>query len=92
MATNHAYILLLLLCIIVLCVPSEGVYAFGAGNIPRQVEQSPIAFIRLIRPHVSSFAFLEGKAFRHGDIVSCIGTNSRKRDVKDRRRKTHSAR
>ncbi|KAI0738947.1 heterokaryon incompatibility protein Het-C-domain-containing protein [Daedaleopsis nitida] len=56
--SSHAY-LLLLLCIVILCVPGEGVYAFGAGNIP-------------------SFAFLEGKAFRHGDIEDTLGDVAKK--------------
>ncbi|KAI0356056.1 Het-C-domain-containing protein [Trametes cingulata] len=56
---NHAYILLLLLCILILCISPEGVYAFGAGNIP-------------------SFAFLEGKAFRHGDIEDTLGEVAKK--------------
>ncbi|KAH9941705.1 heterokaryon incompatibility protein HET-C [Epithele typhae] len=53
MSSSGGYLLLLVLCIIIFCVPSEGVYAFGAGNIP-------------------SFAFLEGKAFRHGDIEDSL--------------------
>ncbi|KAI0760246.1 heterokaryon incompatibility protein Het-C-domain-containing protein [Fomes fomentarius] len=58
MATN-TYLFLLVLCIVILCVPEEGVYAFGAGNIP-------------------SFAFLEGKAFRHGDIEDTLGDVAKK--------------
>ncbi|TCD71957.1 hypothetical protein EIP91_000089 [Steccherinum ochraceum] len=46
-------ILLILLCVLLFCVPGNGVYAFGAGNIP-------------------SFAFLEGRAFRHGDIEDTL--------------------
>ncbi|KAI0642699.1 heterokaryon incompatibility protein Het-C-domain-containing protein [Trametes meyenii] len=56
---SHAHLFILLLCIIILCIPSEGVYAFGAGNIP-------------------SFAFLEGKAFRHGDIEDTLGDVAKK--------------
>ncbi|KAI0819917.1 Het-C-domain-containing protein [Trametes gibbosa] len=56
---DHAYLLLLALCVVIFCVPSEGVYAFGAGNIP-------------------SFAFLEGKAFRHGDIEDTLGDVAKK--------------
>ncbi|KAI0763072.1 heterokaryon incompatibility protein Het-C-domain-containing protein [Trametes elegans] len=56
---SHAYLSLLLLCIIIFCISPEGVYAFGAGNIP-------------------SFAFLEGKAFRHGDIEDTLSDVAKK--------------
>ncbi|RDX44411.1 Het-C-domain-containing protein [Lentinus brumalis] len=56
---SNTHLLLLVLCIVILCIPSEGVYAFGAGNIP-------------------SFAFLEGKAFRHGDIEDALGDVAKK--------------
>ncbi|KAF8320481.1 heterokaryon incompatibility Het-C, partial [Clavulina sp. PMI_390] len=51
-------ILLSLLIVLVFCV-SDGVWAFGAGNIP-------------------SFAYLEGKAFRHGDIEDVLATLAKK--------------
>ncbi|RPD61288.1 Het-C-domain-containing protein [Lentinus tigrinus ALCF2SS1-6] len=56
---SNTYLLLLVLCIVILCVPGEGVYAFGAGNIP-------------------SFAFLEGRAFRHGDIEDTLSEVAKK--------------
>ncbi|KAH8103109.1 heterokaryon incompatibility protein Het-C-domain-containing protein [Cristinia sonorae] len=46
-------VLLILLCVLLFCLPGNGVYAFGAGNIP-------------------NFAFLEGRAFRHGDIEDTL--------------------
>ncbi|KIJ15941.1 hypothetical protein PAXINDRAFT_168915 [Paxillus involutus ATCC 200175] len=46
-------ILLLLIVIFAFCLSGNGVYAFGAGNIP-------------------SFAYMEGKAFRHGDIEDTL--------------------
>lgn len=46
-------ITLLILFVLVLCLPGNGVYAFGAGNIP-------------------SFAYMEGRAFRHGDIEDTL--------------------
>ncbi|KDQ58757.1 hypothetical protein JAAARDRAFT_128374 [Jaapia argillacea MUCL 33604] len=53
MNRNTKFLLLFLLLFI--CLSSNGVYAFGAGNIP-------------------GFAYMEGKAFRHGDIEDVIGT------------------
>ncbi|GJE94562.1 Het-C domain-containing protein [Phanerochaete sordida] len=50
---------LIVLFILVVCVSSNGVYAFGAGNIP-------------------SFAYLEGTAFRHGDIEDALGEVAKK--------------
>ncbi|KAG2069173.1 Het-C-domain-containing protein [Suillus decipiens] len=44
---------LLLFFIFAFCLSNNGVYAFGAGNIP-------------------SYAFVEGKAFRHGDIEDTL--------------------
>ncbi|RXW13961.1 hypothetical protein EST38_g11892 [Candolleomyces aberdarensis] len=52
MSRNHTY-LLLLVFIFAFCLSNNGVYAFGAGNIP-------------------SFAYMEGKAFRHGDIEDVL--------------------
>ncbi|KAI0918625.1 hypothetical protein AcV5_002565 [Taiwanofungus camphoratus] len=57
--TRSAQVLLILLCIIVFCIPGDGVYAFGAGNIP-------------------SFAYLEGRAFRHGDIEDTLSEIAKK--------------
>lgn len=37
--SSNMYLLLLILCIVILCIPGEGVYAFGAGNIPRYVQR-----------------------------------------------------
>ncbi|KAF5393285.1 hypothetical protein D9757_000600 [Collybiopsis confluens] len=51
MAIHHNT--LLFLCVFILFVGNNGVFAFGAGNIP-------------------SFAYLEGKAFRHGDIEDTL--------------------
>ncbi|OBZ67753.1 hypothetical protein A0H81_12495 [Grifola frondosa] len=53
------HIFLLVLCVVVLCVPGNGVYAFGAGNIP-------------------SFAYMEGRAFRHGDIEDALSEIAKK--------------
>ncbi|KIK67402.1 hypothetical protein GYMLUDRAFT_37517 [Collybiopsis luxurians FD-317 M1] len=50
---NHCNLLLPLLFVLVICLSNNGVFAFGAGNIP-------------------SFAYLEGKAFRHGDIEDTL--------------------
>ncbi|KAF9239812.1 Het-C-domain-containing protein [Melanogaster broomeanus] len=44
---------LLLIVVFAFCLSHNGVYAFGAGNIP-------------------SFAYMEGKAFRHGDIEDAL--------------------
>ncbi|KAH0581396.1 hypothetical protein H2248_012481 [Termitomyces sp. 'cryptogamus'] len=48
--TTH---LLLFILIFAFCLSPNGVYAFGAGNIP-------------------SFAYMEGRAFRHGDIEDTL--------------------
>ncbi|TEB34401.1 Het-C-domain-containing protein [Coprinellus micaceus] len=45
--------LLLAVFIFAFCLSHNGVYAFGAGNIP-------------------SFAYMEGRAFRHGDIEDVL--------------------
>ncbi|KAK7437930.1 hypothetical protein VKT23_018365 [Stygiomarasmius scandens] len=50
---SNITLLLLLVFIFVVCLSSNGVYAFGAGNIP-------------------SFAYMEGRAFRHGDIEDVL--------------------
>ncbi|KAI0082745.1 Het-C-domain-containing protein [Panus rudis PR-1116 ss-1] len=50
---------LLLLVVLLIFLSENGVYAFGAGNIP-------------------SFAFLEGRAFRHGDIEDTLGELAKK--------------
>lgn len=52
-------ILLLLFFIFAFCLSSNGVHAFGAGNIP-------------------SFAYMEGRAFRHGDIEDILSTLAKK--------------
>ncbi|KAF7794906.1 hypothetical protein EIP86_006049 [Pleurotus ostreatoroseus] len=52
---GNAQVLLILLCIFALCISGNGVYAFGAGNIP-------------------GFAYMEGRAFRHGDIEDTLAT------------------
>ncbi|KAF8155752.1 heterokaryon incompatibility protein Het-C-domain-containing protein [Crassisporium funariophilum] len=44
---------LVLVVLFAFCLSENGVYAFGAGNIP-------------------SFAYMEGKAFRHGDIEDVL--------------------
>ncbi|KAK7044758.1 heterokaryon incompatibility protein Het-C-domain-containing protein [Favolaschia claudopus] len=51
MPSNIAILFLLVLFFV--CLSGNGVYAFGAGNIP-------------------SFAYMEGKAFRHGDIEDIL--------------------
>ncbi|KAF5357198.1 hypothetical protein D9756_006590 [Leucocoprinus leucothites] len=45
--------ILILFVLLAFCLSENGVYAFGAGNIP-------------------SFAFMEGRAFRHGDIEDIL--------------------
>ncbi|THU82295.1 Het-C-domain-containing protein [Dendrothele bispora CBS 962.96] len=50
---SNITLLLLLLFIFAVCLSNNGVYAFGAGNIP-------------------SFAYMEGRAFRHGDIEDVL--------------------
>ncbi|KAI0346175.1 Het-C-domain-containing protein [Trametopsis cervina] len=55
----HSHFLLIVLCVLVICLSSNGVYAFGAGNIP-------------------SFAYLEGRAFRHGDIEDALSDIAKK--------------
>ncbi|KAH7912171.1 Het-C-domain-containing protein [Hygrophoropsis aurantiaca] len=50
---NNLTILLLLFFVFAFCLAGNGVYAFGAGNIP-------------------SFAYMEGRAFRHGDIANTL--------------------
>ncbi|TFK38110.1 heterokaryon incompatibility protein Het-C-domain-containing protein [Crucibulum laeve] len=52
MPSNIA-LLLFLVFIFAFCLSGNGVYAFGAGNIP-------------------SFAYMEGRAFRHGDIEDVL--------------------
>jgi len=56
---NNASFPLALFVVLVFCLSGNGVYAFGAGNIP-------------------SFAYLEGKAFRHGDIEDTLVELSKK--------------
>ncbi|KAI5116643.1 hypothetical protein M0805_000403 [Coniferiporia weirii] len=51
--------LLIILFVLVVCLPGNGVYAFGAGNIP-------------------SFAYMEGRAFRHGDIEDILAEIAKK--------------
>ena len=46
-------VVLLVLFVVLAFFVDEGVWAFGAGNIP-------------------SFAYLDGKAFRHGDIEDIL--------------------
>ncbi|XP_006463378.1 hypothetical protein AGABI2DRAFT_225120 [Agaricus bisporus var. bisporus H97] len=53
MAVPPTTIFLLLFVLFAFCLSGNGVYAFGAGNIP-------------------SFAYMEGKAFRHGDIEDVL--------------------
>ncbi|KAI0300153.1 heterokaryon incompatibility protein Het-C-domain-containing protein [Multifurca ochricompacta] len=50
---------LILFTILVVCLRNNGVYAFGAGNIP-------------------SFAYMEGRAFRHGDIEDTLSDLAKK--------------
>jgi hypothetical protein len=52
-------VFLFLLTILVVCLPGNGVHAFGAGNIP-------------------SFAYMEGRAFRHGDIEDTLSELAKK--------------
>ncbi|KAJ8076424.1 hypothetical protein PM082_000847 [Marasmius tenuissimus] len=50
---SNITLLCLLFFIFAFCLSGNGVYAFGAGNIP-------------------SFAYMEGRAFRHGDIEDIL--------------------
>ncbi|KAH7887067.1 heterokaryon incompatibility protein HET-C [Phlebopus sp. FC_14] len=50
---SNLTVLLLLFVVFAFCLSDNGVFAFGAGNIP-------------------SFAYMEGKAFRHGDIEDAL--------------------
>ena len=70
MARNTILILIFLVC--ALCISRSGVYAFGAGNIPSLVTLRirPLVYSRSLSSiYHSSFAYMEGRAFRHGDIV-----------------------
>jgi len=63
---SSTHILFLLVVFFACCLPHSGVYAFGAGNIPSCV------FSPFLHNHLSPcprFSYIEGKAFRHGDIV-----------------------
>ncbi|KAI8976618.1 heterokaryon incompatibility protein Het-C-domain-containing protein [Trametes punicea] len=60
---SHTFLLLLLLCVIILYIPAEGVYAFVSG---------------LLHGSLLSFAFLEGRAFRHGDIEDTLSEVAKK--------------
>ncbi|KAJ3509213.1 hypothetical protein NLJ89_g5339 [Agrocybe chaxingu] len=53
MARSNTPYFLLLFVVLAFCLSTNGVYAFGAGNIP-------------------SFAYMEGRAFRHGDIEDVL--------------------
>ncbi|KAF8965033.1 heterokaryon incompatibility protein Het-C-domain-containing protein [Flammula alnicola] len=53
MARSNTTFLLILFVLFAFCLSQNGVYAFGAGNIP-------------------SFAYMEGRAFRHGDIEDTL--------------------
>lgn len=58
MPSNTA-LLFLLVFLFAVCLSGNGVYAFGAGNIP-------------------SFAYMEGRAFRHGDIEDVLAELAKK--------------
>ncbi|KAG7098509.1 hypothetical protein E1B28_000453 [Marasmius oreades] len=58
MPSNTA-LLFLLVFVFAVCLSGNGVYAFGAGNIP-------------------SFAYMEGRAFRHGDIEDVLAELAKK--------------
>ncbi|KAF4618696.1 hypothetical protein D9613_010141 [Agrocybe pediades] len=53
MALSNTTYLLTIFVVLAFCLSNNGVYAFGAGNIP-------------------SFAYMEGRAFRHGDIEDIL--------------------
>lgn len=60
----------LLFLIILIFFVDDGVWAFGAGNIPRCTYRcSPIEYSLTSPDSDPSFAYMEGRAFRHGDIV-----------------------
>jgi hypothetical protein len=59
---------LLLLVLLVFCLSGNGVYAFGAGNIPRCAIGSGSS-VWGPTDNARSYGVLKGKAFRHGDIV-----------------------
>jgi len=68
MATGQRFYLLLL-TLLVFCVSGNGVYAFGAGNIPRCAIDQPVWSLI---DNACSYGHLKGKAFRHGDIVGML--------------------
>ena len=71
MATGKG-LYLLLLVLLVLCLSGNGVYAFGAGNIPRcAIDRSGCPIWSLV-DKAHSYGHLKGKAFRHGDIVGML--------------------
>ncbi|PPR00750.1 hypothetical protein CVT24_000775 [Panaeolus cyanescens] len=51
--SSNTSFLLAIFVVFAFCLSNNGVYAFGAGNIP-------------------NFAYMEGKAFRHGDIEDVL--------------------
>ncbi|PPQ80232.1 hypothetical protein CVT26_012030 [Gymnopilus dilepis] len=66
-SSNSSYYLFLVVFFFAFCLSGNGVYAFGAGNIPSKVLIS-IAFAWV----VGRFAYMEGRAFRHGDIEDTL--------------------
>lgn len=58
--------MLVLLVVLCLILPYHGAHAFGAGNIPSCVIHSRQE--RALNMLSNRYAFVEGRAFRHGDI------------------------
>lgn len=68
MATSQR-LYLLLLVFLAFCLSGNGVYAFGAGKIPRCVADQSNSSFSSSYNNPCSYGHLKGKAFRHGDIV-----------------------
>lgn len=75
MARSTTY-LLVLFVIFAFCLSNNGVYAFGAGNIPSYASRMSVDY-SLILTRAPRFAYMEGRAFRHGDIVRSFVPNTR---------------
>jgi len=61
-----------LLVLLVFCLSGNGVYAFGAGNIPRCAIDRSGCPVWSLADKAYSYGHLKGKAFRHGDIVGML--------------------
>lgn len=75
----HHLLLLTVLCILVFCVSGNGVYAFGAGNIPGYVLTSNKTSI--IHDPRSRAVSRIWRAKRSGMVISCVSRLSGRGDV-----------